>query len=357
MSVVICARNDGHGGDMLRRMQVTTDGLLEQLEKYHIESELILVEWNPPSDKPLLKDTIKWREGLKYCTIRAITVPPSAFEKYGHSCISPSSAIVAINAGIRRARGKFILQGVIGLLYSDELMKYIASRRLKENERYRVDRCDVDKGVVQLSTLVGKGVVRPSTLEEQLQYCKKHIIRVDGLPPKIVQWVLYRSLPKLHTNACGDFQLMSKENWHKLYGYCEDSHIVSHVDSLMSYASYALGIKEIVLKSPMNIYHIDHQGKLDERIKRVGIYPRFERWLSSLPMPEGLRNNLVSLYFAILELMGGKIISSIDGVRSLDSSECRRMCREILKGNRSNIFNDENWGLGEECLEEIAVRG
>ena len=57
LSIVICSRNDNHGGNMLRRMQVSISGLLEQLEKHRIESELILVDWNPPADKPLLKET------------------------------------------------------------------------------------------------------------------------------------------------------------------------------------------------------------------------------------------------------------------------------------------------------------
>lgn len=75
LSLVICSRNDNHGGNMLRRMQVSFSGRLEQLEKYRIESELIIVEWNPPAEKPLLKDVIQWPLGLKYCTIRVIEVP------------------------------------------------------------------------------------------------------------------------------------------------------------------------------------------------------------------------------------------------------------------------------------------
>ena len=56
LSIVMTSRNDDYGGNALRRMQVSINGRLEQLEKYHIASELILVDWNPPSDKPLLKD-------------------------------------------------------------------------------------------------------------------------------------------------------------------------------------------------------------------------------------------------------------------------------------------------------------
>ena len=52
LSIVITSRNDEHGYNALQRMQVSLSGLLEQLEKHKIESELILVDWNRPADRP-----------------------------------------------------------------------------------------------------------------------------------------------------------------------------------------------------------------------------------------------------------------------------------------------------------------
>src|SRR3989338_1795864 len=113
LSLVICSRDDNHGGNMLRRMQVSISGRLEQLEKHRIESELILVEWNPPAGKPLLKDVIQWPSGLKYCTIRIIEVPSRIHRRYKYHKKLHIAAAVAINTGIRRARGKFILISLI----------------------------------------------------------------------------------------------------------------------------------------------------------------------------------------------------------------------------------------------------
>ncbi len=48
VSIVMASRNDDHGGNMLRRMQVSLSGLLEHLEKYRLVSELSLGGWNPP---------------------------------------------------------------------------------------------------------------------------------------------------------------------------------------------------------------------------------------------------------------------------------------------------------------------
>ena len=297
LSVVMASRNDDHGGNMLRRMQVSISGLLEQLEKYKIESEFILVDWNPPTDKPLLKDVIQWSDRLEYCTIRIITVPPLIHQRYKYSDKIPMNVVVAINCGIRQARGRFILPSTIDLLYSGELMSYIASKGLKEDERYRVDRCDVDRNVALYNTL-----------KEQLDYCQKNIIKINSH-----SHVTKRGLPDLHTNACGDFQLMSRHYWHLLRGYREADITAAYVDGLLSYASYVAGVREIVLGSPMHLYHIDHDDKFADRCK-VGVY-------------------------------------------GLGYAKYREMCHDIVNGKQSYIFNDDSWGLGFVYFTRQVLKG
>ena len=344
LSIIVSSRNDDHGGNASRRMQVSINGLLEQLEKHRIESELVLVDWNPPQDKPLLKDVLKWPHGLRYCTIRCIIVPPSIHQRYEYSNILGMHAVVAVNCGIRRARGQFILPGVIDLLYSDELMSYITTRELKENERYRVDRCDVNRNVVQCDTL-----------KEQLAYCKKNIIKINRRIPPILRWMQgEHGLPDLHTNACGDFQLMSSHYWHLLHGYRESDIAAAYVDGLLSYASYAAGVKEVVLKNPMRIYHIDHDNRMGNRIKRTSL--PFQDRLSSTPfMPAWYNGKIIPLYRMLMVSLGYKVRSSAHGIPTLDYTEYLEMCRDIVAGKRSNVFNDENWGLGQETLEEFSV--
>lgn len=335
ISIVLTSRNDEHGGNMFQRMQVSISGLLAQLEKYKIESELILVDWNPPADKPLLKDVLKWPEDLKYCTIRNIVVPSSIHRRYKHSDKIPMNAVVAANCGIRRARGQFILPGVIDLLYSDELMAYIASKSLKEDERYRVDRCDVDRNVVQCKTL-----------KEQLEYCKNNIIRINSNLHSGHE----NGLPDLHTNACGDFQLMWRKYWNLLRGYREADFIAAHVDSLLSYASYAAGVKEVVLEDQMRIYHIDHEDKFNDRLKTRT--SRFEGLLSLPFIHSRISNQLIFFY---RKLGGNRTRAEVYGIPTLDWSEGQNMCRDILAGKRPYIFNDETWGLGEEQLPETVI--
>ena len=338
LSIVVTSRNDDYGGNALRRMQVSLSERLEQLERNQIESELILVEWNPPADRPLLKDVLQWPEKLKYCTTRILLVPPPIHQRYEHWDKTPMNVAVAINCGVRRARGQFILPGNIDLIYSDELMAYIATKDLKRAERYRIDRCDVDKNVVQYDTI-----------QEQLDFCRNHIIQTHTQGPTNKR----KKLPSLHTNACGDFQLMSRHYWYLLRGYREADILSAYGDSLLSFASYAAGVQEVVLKDPLRLYHIDHSGKFNERPKGSGL--PFENRLTLPFLPKKFNNFILRLYRILITTFGYKLKGSVDGIPTLHSTEYRRIARDMVAGKRPYIFNDENWGLGQESLEEFVI--
>lgn len=343
LSLVILSRNDDHGGELLRRMQVSLGGLLEQLEKHRIQSELILVEWNPPVDKPPLKDVLKWPDRLRYCTIRIIVVPPSIHQSYEYSDKIPMITAVAFNCGIRRARGQFVSSGAIDLLYSDELMSFIAAKKLKSDERYRIDRCDVDRNVVQYDTL-----------KEQLDYCQKNIILVKTHTAQSRRrWWMRNDLPKLHTSAAGDFQLMSRRNWHLLRGYREADVTSSYGDGLFCYMAYAAGVNEVILNAPLRLYHIDHDGKFNDKLKRARL--PLENWFSFPFLPAWFKNKIMALYRILLTLMGYKFKSSVYGIPTLDLSEYQKMARYVVAGKRPYFFNDESWGLGQESLEEFVI--
>ncbi|MFC1908575.1 hypothetical protein ACFLXD_01705 [Chloroflexota bacterium] len=342
LSIIIASRNDDHGGNLLRRMQVSLSGLLEQLEKHRIESELIMVEWNPPADKPSLKDVIKWPVHLRYCTVRLIIVPNSIHQRYRGSDKMPMIREVAVNCGIRRARGQFILPGAIDLLYSEKLMSYIAARSLRGDEEYRIDRSDVDKSVVQFNTL-----------KEQLEYCKKNTILVHShAPPAPRRWWQGSDLPVLHTSAAGDFQLLSRRYWHLLRGYSEDF-LFAYGDGLFCYMACAAGVREVVLTDPLCLYHIDHSGKFNERTHE-SVLP-FENWLTLSFLPKKFNNYILRLYRIFLTTCGYKLKGSVGGIPTLHFAEYWKMVEDVVAGRRSYIFNDENWGLGQESLEEFVI--
>jgi hypothetical protein len=168
LSVVVTARNDDHGGDFLRRMQTFLTAWIKQARRYRIPSELIVVEWNPPPDRPRLHDTLRWPPDLGPCEIRFIEVPPELHARYPHSGALPLYQMIGKNVGIRRARGQFVLATNIDILFSDELAEFLASRRLERGRMYRIDRYDAMSDVPV-----------DACVQDQLAYCSTHLIRVN----------------------------------------------------------------------------------------------------------------------------------------------------------------------------------
>ena len=125
LSLVTASRNDDHGGDPLRRTQIFVNCFARQCEKHRIPAELILVDWNPVAGRPGLASVLQLPAGTSYCTARVITVPPGLHARVKYAEKLPFFQMIAKNAGIRRARGRFVLATNIDIIFSDELMAYI----------------------------------------------------------------------------------------------------------------------------------------------------------------------------------------------------------------------------------------
>jgi hypothetical protein len=169
LSVVVTARNDDHGGNLLRRMQIFVNGWIAQCKRHGLSSELIVVDWNPPGERPPLMEALQWPADLGPCDVRFIQVPPELHHRYQHESALPLYQMIAKNVGIRRSRGRFILATNIDILFSDELMAFLAERRLEPGHMYRIDRHDAMSDVPL-----------EATLDEQLEYCRTHLLRVNA---------------------------------------------------------------------------------------------------------------------------------------------------------------------------------
>ena len=190
LSVVAVSRNDDHGKDLLHRMQVFVNAWLSQSTRHRVPSELVLVEWNPPPDRPPLLEALTWPDDQGWCPVRIITVQPAIHDSFAYSDRLPLFQMIAKNAGIRRAQGQFVMATNIDILFSDPLMAFLAQRRLLPRRIYRSDRIDVDRGVPV-----------HGTMDEQLAYCRTHVLRAnraddfqfvpsDGLPHTVEEAAL-----------------------------------------------------------------------------------------------------------------------------------------------------------------------
>jgi hypothetical protein len=340
LSIVATSRNDNHGGNALWRTQHFVNGLVAQAEKFQFPIELVLVDWNPPEDRPNLYEALKWPEKSDYFSYRVVEVPKNVHDTFDHADKLPLFQYIAKNVGIRRAQGDFILSTNIDILFSDEITAFM-KERLVSGTLYRVDRYDIEDKIQD-----------EWSFDEILAYAKNHVIRVNSisgtvpyeefkgnyhnqiqaflrlfcftlmLPYKILRRIVkifkknipYRkdflttkknlgflwqefidkaykpikyfiylmkiALGKgLHTNACGDFTLLSKEDWFKLHGYPEWPQYSWHIDSVLVYQCYHDGIRMNNLPTTHAIYHIEHgsgwtpenEKLLFKRLKEKGI--------------------------------------------------------------------------------------
>jgi hypothetical protein len=166
LSVVVTSRNDDHGGDPLKRLQAFVNSFDAQCRRTGLDAEVIIVEWNPPADRARLQTLVKWPVP-SFCTYRFVCVPPELHATLEYSDVLPLFQMIAKNVGIRRARGRFVLVTNIDILFSNELVEYLASRRLEPGLLYRVDRHDIQADVPI-----------DAPLDSLMEYCQTHQLRV-----------------------------------------------------------------------------------------------------------------------------------------------------------------------------------
>lgn len=278
LSIVAASRNDDHGGNILKRMRLFVSGLIQQANRYKLNLELILVEWNPPLDRPFLHEILPKPTNGDYLSVRYIQVPAEIQKEYRRAREIPLFQMIAKNVGIRRANGEFVLSTNIDLLFSDELFALLANRNLRKDSYYRANRCDVPDRI------------DPEwDIERQLKWCSENVIRCLGRDMRfknvnieligfdnqtswIKKWTVDKMAlgmrlfwPKekqkfyqLDSYACGDFTLISKDAWMKMNGYPELDLYSIHVDTLGLIALNILGYKQNVLPGSACTYHIDH---------------------------------------------------------------------------------------------------
>jgi len=336
LSLVVTSRNDDHGGNALYRMQLFISGFLEQASRYSLDSELIIVEWNPLPERPKLAQVLKWPNIAGPCAVRIIEVVPlSIHRRFEHSDRLPLFQMIGKNVGIRRARGRFVLATNIDILFSNEMVRFFASGQMTSGHLYRVDRYDVPADIPE-------GV----SIDEQLAHSDQNIIRIHGndgtrilgngdstvqhlkkgvrASLREIKRLIRREDCPLHTNACGDFTLMAREHWLDVWGYAEFNMYSFRLDGLLCYAAHYAGARETVLSDPMRIYHIEHSAG-------SGWTPGFGGELLEKRLNEA-------------------------GVPQLSGEQYAAWVTQMARQRRPIIFNEsQDWGLANESLLETVV--
>lgn len=243
LSIIIAARNDEYQGEAFQRIQTAIDTLIDQVKYYNLETELIIVDWNPPLDKPLLKDTLSLPDDLGPLTLRFVVVPSSIHKNYQCSDKINLVCVAAHNVGIRRARGEYVLPTNSDILFSNELMHFLSLKNLKKDHFYQAFRYEVHRDVVKCSSL-----------QERLDFCKRNVIHIYPRDHDPIPNLSKYGIPQLLIG--GDFMLVARERMHSLHGWPELNNLGLDCDILFGYMAHLDGLKQEILEEPMRVYHI-----------------------------------------------------------------------------------------------------
>jgi len=360
-------------------MQLFVDGLAIQASRHRVALELVLVEWNPPADHPPLREALRWPTGNGFFEPRIVTVPRAIHARFDPGGVLPLFQMLAKNAGIRRARGRFVLATNVDVLFPDELLRFLRDD-LCEGVLYRNDRLDVLREIPEALPF-----------DELMEFCRTHVVRrhrADGtyvlhgsrwaradpevesttwgrvrrwlgrqgeapvaaaaaataatlrglaglrgsseersLPGAV--WSLQtladrlasrRRLRRLHRNGAGDFTLLDREAWFRLRGYPEWKMFSWHLDSVLLFQADASGVAFRTLPESQCTYHVDHGG---------GWTPEDQARLFSRLAQRGIRVLSDQELFAL-----------------------RAEMEEKRRHRESVVHNGEDWGLAGEELPE-----
>ena len=139
LSIVIAARNDGYGGDFLGRLRISLQVIAELTKTYGVETEVVIVEWNPPSDRPRLSEATVIPDGLR---LRIVTVPAELHSSVDGAELMPMFEYRAKNVGIRRASGSMVLVTNPDIVFSAAVIDQIGKENFERGRFYRARRTE-----------------------------------------------------------------------------------------------------------------------------------------------------------------------------------------------------------------------
>jgi hypothetical protein len=199
LSIVLTGRNDGYGSDFIGRLLRTAGFNHRHLTARGLPHEFVLVEWAPPSDRPLLSDILcEQLPELGRDVLRTVTVDA---EYQGALSLNPKLAYLeymAKNVGVRRASAPFILASNCDIYLGRVVLDVLARRALRPGVVYRAARFDLKLGL-------DESLLDWDALEE---------VSNLATPPKEIR-------PPLFGPGTGDFILADAPTWQAMRGFNE----------------------------------------------------------------------------------------------------------------------------------------
>lgn len=143
ISVVVTSRNDDHGGDPLARLVAHLRFLGRATTLARIPTEEVIVEWNPPRDRPRLAEVLPINDiEHEFLSVRIVTVEPEEHSRLPNSDRLPLFQMLAKNVGLSTARAPLVLTTNIDILIGSEVLRRAAA--IVRGEVMTATRVDVE---------------------------------------------------------------------------------------------------------------------------------------------------------------------------------------------------------------------
>lgn len=309
ISIVFTARNDNYGGDLLGRINALIKVLIYLTNKYNSKFELVIVEYNPPSDKKKLFEVLQINNNLNL-KVRFIEFDSKYHNRFKNSERIKLFEYTAKNIGIKRATGDFVISTNQDIIFSDDFIKYLTYTKLDKNSFYRTDRYDVhlkagtfDKSAEDILTYceLNSYLIKTKSGDRFTRFFDIQVLisilkNITYVAKSKIQSVVFSMNRKivtdtnnLHTFAAGDFLMMHKDAWNKLCGYSESKEGNDYLDSIILFNAFSLQMSQRIIPHPM--YHVDHH-------------------MSKFGRPSMAQDNYIKLISSILSTKGANSVNN-----------------------------------------------
>jgi hypothetical protein len=237
LSIVLTGRNDGHGGDFVSRFLRALRFNHRELVSRGIGHEVVFVEWAPPAGAPLLIDRLlEAAPEIDPAVCSWYVVDGRYQEALSQNPRLRYLEFLAKNAGVRRARGAYVLATNCDVYLGRQVVDALAARRLRPRVLYRAPRHDI------------KLTVDQSSLDWEILE-----------DPRNVDGEAYALKPPYMGSGTGDFVLLDRESFHAMRGFNEVYRVARiGIDRNVLVKALSSGFAIEDIGGP--VYHVNHVG-------------------------------------------------------------------------------------------------
>tara|TARA_B110000858_G_scaffold107140_1_gene122517 strand:+ start:9819 stop:11504 length:1686 start_codon:yes stop_codon:yes gene_type:complete len=235
-AAVIFGRNDGYKEP--ERFKIHLNTMLDTFD------EVIYIDWNSPQQSFLYEviDDLPKTGRLKHYVI-----PPKYADILNGNDpnAQPCSTVLSFNIGLRRTDAEWVVLATTDIIPpSKEILNNFLTLKANKSSLYTFSRRDIeyDDVINNLNDLDKYRKHLDNTTEER------------RFPAKVTpndEWSLF--------NCCGDFQLATRNIWHKIRGYEEGMPYACFVDTNAQKKATLYGF-DLIPVYDIPLYHMSHKG-------------------------------------------------------------------------------------------------